>query len=88
MSDGANCMLVAKVGWLLNHVVIVGGNCSVTILDAHGTEIFWTVMGGIVTSLAAFDFDGDGENEVSVNVNFSRFFFLFKNSGFPLNQEF
>lgn len=65
MSDGANCMIVAKVGWLPNHVVVVGGNCSVTILDAHGTEIFWTVMGGIVTSLVVFDFDGDGENEVS-----------------------
>ncbi|KAG5341289.1 BBS2 protein, partial [Acromyrmex charruanus] len=64
MSDGANCMLVAKVGWLPNHVAVIGGNCSVTILDAHGTEIFWTVMGGIVTSLAAFDFDGDGENEL------------------------
>lgn len=64
MSDGANCMIVAKIGWLPHQVAIVGGNCSVTILDAHGTEIFWMVMGGIVTTLAAFDFDGDGENEV------------------------
>lgn len=69
MSDGANCILVAKVGWLPNNVVIVGGNCSVTILDAHGTEIFWTVMAGVVTSLAVFDFDGDGENEVSIGYN-------------------
>lgn len=68
MSDGANCMIVAKVGWLPNHVVVVGGNCSVTILDAHGIEIFWTVMGGIVTSLVVFDFDGDGENEVSTRL--------------------
>lgn len=64
MSDGANCMIVAKVGWLPHHVVIVGGNCSVTILDAQGTEIFWMVMGGIVTSLAVIDFDGDGEYEL------------------------
>ncbi|EZA50631.1 hypothetical protein DMN91_003536 [Ooceraea biroi] len=64
MSDGANCMIVAKVGWVPNYVVVVGGNCSVTLLDAQGTEIFWTVMGGIVTSLAVFDFDGDGENEL------------------------
>lgn len=66
MSDGANCIIVAKVGWLLNQVAIVGGNCSVTVLDAQGTEIFWTVMGGVVTSLSVFDFDGDGENEVDV----------------------
>jgi len=57
-------MIVAKVGWVPNQVVIVGGNCSVTFLDAQGAEIFWTAMGGIVTSLAVFDFDGDGENEV------------------------
>lgn len=66
MSDGANCMLVAKLGWIPNQVVVVGGYCSVTVLDSHGTEIFWMVMGGIVTSLAVFDFDGDGENEVSI----------------------
>jgi len=59
-------MIVAKVGWLPNQVVVVGGNCSVTFLDAQGTEIFWTVMGGIVTSLVVFDFDGDGENEVDI----------------------
>ncbi|XP_014469313.1 PREDICTED: Bardet-Biedl syndrome 2 protein homolog isoform X2 [Dinoponera quadriceps] len=64
MSDGANCMIVAKVGWLPHQVVVVGGNCSVTVLDARGTEIFWMVMGGIVTSLAVYDFDGDGENEL------------------------
>jgi len=86
-------MLVAKVGWLSNHVVIVGGNCSVTILDSHGTEIFWAVMGGIVTSLAVFDFDGDGENEVSMrrfliqvqsNANYSCIFSLILKSGFTL----
>lgn len=66
MSDGANCMIVAKVGWLPNQVVIVGGNNSVTILDPQGTEVFWMVMGGIVTSLTALDFDGDGENEVVI----------------------
>ncbi|XP_020285539.1 Bardet-Biedl syndrome 2 protein homolog [Pseudomyrmex gracilis] len=66
MSDSANCMIVAKVGWLPNQVVIVGGNSSVTILDPQGAEIFWMVMGGIVTSLAVLDFDGDGENELLV----------------------
>lgn len=66
MSDGANSMIVAKVGWLPNQVVIVGGNSSVTILDSQGIEIFWMVMGGIVTSLSVLDFNGDGENEVDI----------------------
>lgn len=68
MPDGTTCMIVAKIGWLPNQVVIVGGNCSVTVLDSQGTEIYWTVMGGIVTSLMVFDFDGDGENEVNVYI--------------------
>ncbi|XP_076681212.1 BBSome complex member BBS2 [Andrena cerasifolii] len=64
MSDGARCIIVGKLGWLAKQVAIVGGNCSVTILDAQGTEIFWTVVDGVVRSLAVFDFDGDDENEL------------------------
>lgn len=66
MSDGARCILIGKLSWLPNQVAIVGGNCSVTILDSQGIEIFWTVVGGIVSSLAVFDFDGDEENELIV----------------------
>lgn len=67
MSDGARCIIVGKLSWLPNQVAIVGGNNSITVLDSQGTEIFWTVLGGIVTSLAVFDFDGDDENEVNCN---------------------
>lgn len=70
-------MIVAKVGWLPHQVVVVGGNCSVTILDAQGTEIFWTAMGGIVTSLVVYDFDGDGENEVNITYALSHTCFSF-----------
>lgn len=65
MSDGARCMIIGKLGWLPNNVAIVGGDCSITILDSQGTELFWTVVGGIVSSLATFDFNGDDENEVN-----------------------
>lgn len=64
MSDGARCIITGKLSWLPNQVVIIGGNCSVAILDSQGTEIFWTVTEGVVQSLAVFDFDGDDENEV------------------------
>ncbi|XP_043588448.1 Bardet-Biedl syndrome 2 protein homolog isoform X1 [Bombus pyrosoma] len=66
MSDGARCIIVGKLSWLPNQVAIVGGNSSITVLDSQGTEIFWTVLGGIVTSLAVFDFDGDDENELVI----------------------
>ncbi|XP_031838360.1 BBSome complex member BBS2 [Nomia melanderi] len=64
MSDGARCIVIGKLGWLPRQVAIIGGNCSVAILDSQGTEIFWTVVEGIVTSLAVLDFDGDNENEL------------------------
>nr|XP_003703550.1 PREDICTED: Bardet-Biedl syndrome 2 protein homolog isoform X2 [Megachile rotundata] len=64
MSDGAKCIIIGRLSWLSNHVAIVGGNCSVTILDSQGTEVFWTVVGGMVSSLAVFDFNGDNENEL------------------------
>lgn len=64
MTDGALYITIGKLGWLSDQVAIVGGNSSITVLDYKGTEIFWTVMGDIVTSIAIFDFEGDHENEV------------------------
>ncbi|KAF3425049.1 hypothetical protein E2986_06059 [Frieseomelitta varia] len=64
MSDSARYIMIGKLSWLPNQVAIIGGNSSVTILDSQGTEIFWAVVGGTVTSLAIFDFDGDDENEL------------------------
>ncbi|XP_015513002.1 Bardet-Biedl syndrome 2 protein homolog isoform X1 [Neodiprion lecontei] len=65
MSDGAYTVTVGKLGWLTDRsVVVIGGNCSVTVLDASGTEVFWTVTGDVVVSLMIFDFDGDGANEL------------------------
>ena len=68
MPDGVHCIVVGKLGWLTNLVAVIGGNCSVTVLDAQGTEVFWTVTGDVVKSLAILDFDGDGENEVSLPI--------------------
>ncbi|XP_011501938.1 PREDICTED: Bardet-Biedl syndrome 2 protein homolog [Ceratosolen solmsi marchali] len=64
LPDGAYCITVGKLGWLPNHVVVVGGNCSITVLDIQADEVFWTVAREKVTALAVFDFDGDGDNEL------------------------
>ncbi|XP_043493368.1 Bardet-Biedl syndrome 2 protein homolog [Polistes fuscatus] len=66
MSDGALCITIGKLGWLSDQVAVVGGNSSITVLDSKGKEIFWTVMGDIVTSIAIFDFEGDHENELLI----------------------
>lgn len=66
MSDGAYAIAVGKLGWLADRkVTAVGGNCSVTVLDSSGVEVYWTVTGDIVLSISIFDFDGDGTNEAS-----------------------
>ncbi|KAK2582215.1 hypothetical protein KPH14_004567 [Odynerus spinipes] len=66
MTDGALCIMIGKLGWLSNQVAVIGGNSSITVLDSEGTEIFWTVMGDVVTSITIFDFDGDHENELLI----------------------
>ena len=38
------------------HAAIVGGNCSVQSFDAKGNELFWTVTGDVVTSMALCHF--------------------------------
>ncbi|XP_015126074.1 Bardet-Biedl syndrome 2 protein homolog [Diachasma alloeum] len=64
VSDGAFSIAIGKLSWLPNQVAIIGGNCSITVLDCEGNEVYWTVMGDIVRSIAVLDFDGDGENEL------------------------
>ncbi|KAG7187986.1 hypothetical protein KM043_013942 [Ampulex compressa] len=64
--EGACSLLVAKLSWLPKQALIVGGDCSVTVLDSTGSELFWTVVDGAVTALTVADFDDDGENELLI----------------------
>ncbi|XP_014222559.1 Bardet-Biedl syndrome 2 protein homolog [Trichogramma pretiosum] len=64
LADGAYAIACGKLGWLQQPVLCVGGNCSITLLDQLGEEVFWTVARERVTALAVLDFDGDGANEL------------------------
>ncbi|KAJ8675989.1 hypothetical protein QAD02_011775 [Eretmocerus hayati] len=64
LSDGAYCIAVGRLGWLSKQVAVIGGNCSISVLDINGDELFWTVARDKVTALAILDFDGDGDNEL------------------------
>lgn len=46
-------------------LLFIGGNSSVHAIDHTGSEIFWTAVGDVVTSLVLLDFNKDGQNEVS-----------------------
>jgi Bardet-Biedl syndrome 2 protein len=63
--DGVNHMLFGRIGES-EPMAIVGGNCSIQGFGPDGTEMFWTVTGDNVTSMAFCDVDEDGQHELLV----------------------
>ncbi|XP_051169367.1 Bardet-Biedl syndrome 2 protein homolog isoform X1 [Leptopilina boulardi] len=66
MRDGVHHITTERLGWIKQQVIIVGGNCSVTVMDHEGNELYWTIASGIVKVIIAFDFDGDAQNELLI----------------------
>uniref|UniRef100_A0A8C3KT89 BBSome complex member BBS2 n=1 Tax=Chrysolophus pictus TaxID=9089 RepID=A0A8C3KT89_CHRPC len=66
VSDGANAIVLGKLGDLPSPLAIIGGNCALQGFDYEGNDLFWTVTGDNVRSLALCDFDGDGKTELLV----------------------
>ncbi len=55
LQDGVSSLLVGKMSSLSPPIVVAGGNCSIFGFDKEGSEIFWTVTGDNVSSLALVD---------------------------------
>ncbi|XP_061863097.1 Bardet-Biedl syndrome 2 protein isoform X2 [Colius striatus] len=66
VSDGANAIVLGKLGNIPSPLAIIGGNCALQGFDYEGNDLFWTVTGDNVRSLALCDFDGDGRAELLV----------------------
>ncbi|KAJ7408966.1 Bardet-Biedl syndrome 2 protein like protein [Willisornis vidua] len=66
VSDGANAIVLGKLGDITPPLAIIGGNCALQGFDHEGNDRFWTVTGDNVRSLALCDFDGDGKTELLV----------------------
>uniref|UniRef100_A0A8V0ZUG8 Bardet-Biedl syndrome 2 n=1 Tax=Gallus gallus TaxID=9031 RepID=A0A8V0ZUG8_CHICK len=66
VSDGANAIVLGKLGDIPAPLAIIGGNCALQGFDYEGNDLFWTVTGDNVRSLALCDFDGDGKTELLV----------------------
>ncbi|KAK7870413.1 hypothetical protein R5R35_003747 [Gryllus longicercus] len=64
--DGANVIVIGRLGSFKTPLAIVGGNCSIQGFDFEGNDPFWTVTGDNVCSLALLDYDQDGDNELIV----------------------
>ena len=43
MSDGANAVVIGRLGSIPSPLAIVGGNCSIQGFDEAGTDLYWTV---------------------------------------------
>ncbi|XP_063228678.1 Bardet-Biedl syndrome 2 protein homolog isoform X3 [Bacillus rossius redtenbacheri] len=66
VADGANAVAVGRLGASPVPLALVGGNCSLQGFDHKGDDVFWSVTGDNVCSLALLDFDQDGQNELVV----------------------
>uniref|UniRef100_A0A8C9X934 BBSome complex member BBS2 n=1 Tax=Sander lucioperca TaxID=283035 RepID=A0A8C9X934_SANLU len=66
VTDGANAIVLGKLGDIPNPLAIIGGNCALQGFDFEGNDQFWTVTGDNVRSLVLCDFTGDGKNELLV----------------------
>lgn len=64
--DGVNAIVVGKFHDLTTPMVLVGGNCSIQGFDYTGSEVFWTVTGDNVCTMAFCDVDEDGDLELLV----------------------
>uniref|UniRef100_A0A0A9WZM5 Bardet-Biedl syndrome 2 protein n=2 Tax=Lygus hesperus TaxID=30085 RepID=A0A0A9WZM5_LYGHE len=66
VSDGANVIVIGKIGTSTSPLAIVGGNCSIQGFDWQGNDPYWTVTGDNVRALTLLDTDRDGQNELIV----------------------
>lgn len=62
--DGVNVIAYGNIPSVDVPVCLVGGNCSVQAFDHEGSELFWTVTGDNVSSLAFCDVNDDGVAEM------------------------
>ncbi|TRY66623.1 hypothetical protein DNTS_034060 [Danionella cerebrum] len=66
VTDGANAIVLGKLGEIQSPLAIIGGNCALQGFDFEGNDLFWTVTGDNVRSLVLCDFTADGKNELLV----------------------
>ena len=64
--DGVFCMALGnmKINEVPTSIALVGGNCSVVGLNKKGEDVFWTVAGDNVSSLAFAHIESEDNSEI------------------------
>ena len=75
VADGVNCIFFGRVRGILEPLVLVGGDCSITGFNFKGEEKFWTVTGDNVQALEMVNWSSDstmdlvaGSDDFSIRV--------------------
>jgi Bardet-Biedl syndrome 2 protein len=75
VADGVNCIFFGRVRGILEPLVLVGGDCSITGFNLKGEEKFWTVTGDNVQALEMVNWSSDstmdlvaGSDDFSIRV--------------------
>ena len=66
LPDGANSLVVGRLGDRPDPLVLVGGNCALQGFDADGNDPYWNVTGDNIRSMALIDLNQNGQNQVPV----------------------
>ncbi|KAF0313264.1 Bardet-Biedl syndrome 2 [Amphibalanus amphitrite] len=66
LPDGANSLVVGKLGDRPDPLVLVGGNCALQGFDADGSDPYWNVTGDNIRSMALIDLNQNGQNQLLV----------------------
>ena len=64
--DGANSILIGNLGAIEEPLVLAGGNCAIKGFNCCGEDLYWTVTGDNVRSMALMDFNMNRKNELLV----------------------
>jgi len=88
MADGLNCLSFGSIEGVDEKLIMAGGNCSITGLDATAEERFWTVTGDNAQTLTFIDWDEDGNDELIVGSDdFAIRVFKGEELVFDINEE-
>jgi Bardet-Biedl syndrome 2 protein len=75
VADGVNCIFFGRVRGIMEPLVLVGGDCSITGFNLNGEEKFWTVTGDNVQALEMVNWSSDstmdlvaGSDDFSIRV--------------------